>query len=56
VLGVPGQTLPRAAAGLPNSGALEWAILTVLLVLFVVITRAARVEWRRMRAATVPPR
>jgi DMSO/TMAO reductase YedYZ heme-binding membrane subunit len=39
-----------------HSGVLEWAILTVLLVLFAVITRAARVEWRRMRATTVPPR
>jgi DMSO/TMAO reductase YedYZ heme-binding membrane subunit len=39
-----------------HSGALEWAILAVLLVQFVVITGAARVEWRRARVATVPPR
>jgi hypothetical protein len=39
-----------------HSGALEWAILAVLLVLFVVSTRAARVEWRRARFATVPSR
>jgi hypothetical protein len=37
-----------------HSGALEWAIVVVLLVLFVVIAGAARVEWRRARAATVP--
>ncbi len=39
-----------------HSGALEWTIVVVLLVLFVVITRAARIEWRRLRAVPVQPR
>jgi hypothetical protein len=38
-----------------HSGALELASVVVLLVLFVVMTRAARLEWRRLRAAPVPP-
>ena len=39
-----------------HSGAIEWTIVAVLLVLFVVIARAARLEWRRAQAATVPIR
>lgn len=39
-----------------HSGALEWAIVAGLLVLFVLIALAARVEWRRARAITVPAR
>jgi hypothetical protein len=39
-----------------HSGALEWAIVTVLFVLMVVIACAAGVEWRRARAAAVPAR
>jgi len=39
-----------------HGGALEWAIVAVLLLLVVVIARAAHVEWRRPRAATVPAR
>lgn len=39
-----------------RSGALEWALLVVLLGLFVVISGAARIEWRRSWAASVPLR
>jgi hypothetical protein len=38
-----------------HSGALEWAIVAVLLVLFVVTARAARLERRRARPAPVTP-
>jgi hypothetical protein len=41
-----------------GSGAIELAYVAtvVLLVLFVMIARAARVQWRHVRAAAVPPR
>ena len=35
-----------------RSGALEWAIVAVLLVLCVLIAGAARVEWSRARAVS----
>jgi hypothetical protein len=38
-----------------GGGALEWALVAALLVLFVVTARAARMEWRRTRPATVTP-